>query len=126
MEPTKKFQSSYLLFAAMVCGFCHSAGHTIKSCQAPGAEEERVKRESDPKLLKAREKAKEKRIQKNAQEVNRLEVTSQPSPLPHPTVTPGVIKEIHGEAALSVDGAINLALPPSYLDKILKIINENR
>ena len=52
--------------------------------------------------------------------------TSQPSTLPHPTVTPGVIKAIHGEAALSVDGAINLALPLSYLEKILKIINENR
>ncbi len=30
-----------------------------------------------------------------------------------------MIKEIHGEAALSV--AINLTLPPSYLEKFLKI-----
>ena len=106
----------------MACVFYH----TINTCKAPGAEDKHKEREKDPQIQKAREKAKAKRKAKQSNEVARLGISTSPTVLPKPVVTPGVIKEVYGEEALSVEGAINLALPAAYMEKLLSIMNENR
>ena len=108
------------------CGFCGASGHTIRTCSATGVEEERQRQSTDPKCVAQKEKAAQKRAEKNESESRRLQLTADPKSLHVPEVKPGHIKTEYGETARNIRGAIDLALPKEYLTKILRIINENR
>lgn len=108
------------------CGFCGASGHTIRTCGAEGVKEEREKRATDPKYVAQKEKAVQKREEKNESERKRLKLTAASKSLHIPEVIPGHVRAEFGETARNIRGAIDLALPKDYLMKILSILNENR
>jgi len=108
------------------CGFCGASGHTIRTCGAEGVKDERERRATDSKFVAQREKAAQKRAEKNESERKRLQLTAALKSLHVPEVKPGHIKVEFQEAASNIRGAIDLALPKDYLMKIVTILNENR
>ena len=110
----------------MKCGFCKAEGHTISKCKAPGIDEERERRKSDPKEVERKEKSQKKREEKQEEERKRLGITKEKKGLHQPVIQPGHIELEFRDAAETVEGAINLVLPESYMQKILMIINENQ
>lgn len=108
------------------CSFCCTLGHSIRTCQVDGAERERQRRASNPKVIAQREKTAAKRAERNENEGKRLQISRNPKSLHVPEVVPGRIKEEFGETASTIQGAVDLALPKAYLLKILTIVNENR
>jgi hypothetical protein len=46
------------------CSFCHQEGHNFATCEASGSQEERIKRQQDPRIVIQNEKAKLKKKKK--------------------------------------------------------------
>jgi hypothetical protein len=108
------------------CSFCHQEGHNFATCEASGSQEERIKRQQDPRIVIQNEKAKLKKKKKDEHDKQQLQLSSNQKHLHQHIKTAGFLRKEFIEQALSVENVISLVLPTDYLEKIIKILNENR
>ena len=105
----------------MKCGFCKVQGHTIRSCRAPGIEEELSRRANDPKIIAAKASVLKKKAEHLQVVQQQLHLSSEPVPLHKPTIIPGRVKQEIGGNCTTIEGVIETVLPSSYLSQILEI-----
>lgn len=73
-----------------------------------------------------KERAKKKKEEKSRLEKERLQITKERKDLHQPVIKPGCLNVEYVSFCETVDGVLNLVLPPWYLQKILDVINSNR
>jgi hypothetical protein len=108
------------------CSFCHQKGHNFATCKAFGSQEERIKRQQDLRIVIQNEKAKLKKKKKDEYDKQQLQLSSNQKHFHQHIKTAGFLRKKFIEQALSIENVISLVLPTDYLEKIIKILNENR
>lgn len=98
----------------MVCGFCKTAGHTIRTCNANGAEN---MRNSNALAAEVRRRG------RDAEEWAKYSIRRNMAPLPSPRIFPGNVNVIYHEDCQSVEGAVATAMPPGYFEYLVSCVN---
>ena len=96
----------------MGCGYCKEDGHTINTCKAEGVEEEKLRRMSDPKEIRKREKAREKREEKvkALHDKHDIAEASEEVCLHRPSIVPGHVHDSFLQRCKTVEGVIECLL----------------
>ncbi len=112
----------------MGCGYCKEDGHTINTCKAEGVEEEKLRRMSDPKEIRKREKAREKREEKvkALHDKHDIAEASEGVCLHRPSIVPGHVHDSFLQRCKTVEGVIECLLTEELVQVILIAMERNR
>ena len=98
------------------CGFCRQPGHTIVSCLAPGAAEERQQRVAK-REQKSYEKIEAEKVQFSVS-INALDLSP-------PSVCPGCLHSSYALKCRTVNSVLDVVFPVQLITVLLSVMNQN-